>query len=189
MDGIRWISEEDHFEFGYWVIFARDMTATEILARMGVVDPGASMLTRIESNELADESDGVAVRAGRANGWAFLMVEGGPVRANGLGDLSRISAGTEAVEFWCTVNSDMMFTYAKSGTIMVRFEPGREYEREGADPDLLVPAMEDAGLIGNEVVGDPENQVLSMMESRFGLDLSQREVLEGKLLSAVIPGR
>lgn len=182
MDGIRWIADEDLFEFGYWVVFARDTSASDLLARVGggTAERDASLLTRVEANERADESDGVALRSGQANGWGFLMAEGGPVRVSSPEDLSRISSGTEVIEFWCTVNSDMMFTYAQSGTVVCRFEPGREHESEGAAPDLLIPALGDSGL-------DPEMRVLSMMESRFGIDLSQSDVLEGRLLSVTIP--
>lgn len=33
MDGVRWLEAEDHFELGYWVLFARGLDPEELLRR------------------------------------------------------------------------------------------------------------------------------------------------------------
>lgn len=146
MAGIRWLATADEVDLGYWVLFARGLTPADLLTRLGLdVDPG-QVLTREEADDLADETDDVVVRAGASAGWAYAFVEGGPAGPDALDAVRRLSTGAEAVDLWRTVNADRSLGYAEDGRIVCRFEPGREHERTGADPDRLAGAMREAGL-------------------------------------------
>ncbi|HKR52579.1 MAG TPA: DUF6461 domain-containing protein [Pseudonocardiaceae bacterium] len=195
MDGIRWLATAEEVNLGYWVLFARGLSPADLLTRLGLdVDPG-QVLTRVEAGDLADETDDVVVRAGASAGWAYAFVEGGPAGPDPLDGVRRLSVGTEAVDFWRTVNADSSLGYAKDGQIACRFEPGREHERTGADPDRLAGAMREAGLLMPDGrspyqhgvdVDRPYLRALALAESVFGLDLPRAEVLEGPLLAAHI---
>ncbi|MEU3554918.1 DUF6461 domain-containing protein [Streptomyces fragilis] len=196
MDGVRWLAGDDAVDLGYWVLFARGLTAAEALTRMGLDAASGALLTREEAQDVADESDTVVVRAGTSAGWAYAFVEGGPAGTDPLEAVRRLSAGTEAVDVWRTVNADQSLGHAVDGRLVCRFEPGREHERVGSDPGRPDGAMRRAGLLLPDgsaphvqgiTVDRTELRTLALAESEFGLDLPRREVLEGRLLSAALP--
>lgn len=45
------------------------------------------------------------------------------------------------MELWRTVNADIGCAFAENGRTVCRFEPGREHERSGTEPDRLLPAL------------------------------------------------
>ncbi|ANS68928.1 hypothetical protein SLINC_6704 [Streptomyces lincolnensis] len=193
MDGIRWLATADEVDLGYWVLFARGLSPADLLTRLGLESESGRMLTRLEAGDLADETDDVVVRAGASAGWAYAFVEGGPAGPAPSDGVRRLSMGTEAVDFWRTVNADSSLGYAEDGRIVCRFEPGREHERTGADPDRLAGAMREAGLLlpdgsaahqHGDGVDRPDLRALALAEAVFGLDLPRAEVLEGQLLAA-----
>ncbi|MGK3945041.1 DUF6461 domain-containing protein [Streptomyces caeruleatus] len=187
------MASSDEVDLGYWVLFARGLVPADLLTRFGLdVVPG-QLLSREEAGDLADETGDVVVRAGASAGWAYAFVEGGPAGPDSLDAIARLSAGTEAVDVWRTVNADRSLGYAQDGRCVCRFEPGRAHERTGADPDRLVGAMREAGLLLPDAgspgergvnVEQPELRALVLAESVFGLDLPRAEVLEGPLLAA-----
>ena len=192
MAGIRWLATAEEVSLGYWVLFARGLCPAGLLTRLGLdVSPGR-LLTREEAGDLADETDDVVVRAGTSAGWAYAFVEGGPAGSDSLDAIRRLSVGTEAVDFWRTVNADSALGYAEDGRIVCRFEPGREHERTGAGPERLAGPMREAGLLladGRSPyehgldVEQPERRALTAAESAFGLDLPRADVLDGPLLA------
>ncbi|WP_210585455.1 DUF6461 domain-containing protein [Streptomyces sp. GESEQ-35] len=193
LDGIRWLATAEEVNLGYWVLFVRGLPPADLLTRLGLdVDPD-QVLTREEAGDLADETDDVVVRAGASGRWAYAFVEGGPAGPDSLDRVRQLSTGTDAIDMWRTVNADMSLGYAEDGRLVCRFEPGREHERTGDDPDRLAGAMREAGLLlpdgrspyqhGVDVV-QPELRALGLAESVFGLDLPRAEVLEGPLLAA-----
>ncbi|NEB01907.1 hypothetical protein G3I78_22965 [Streptomyces sp. SID13726] len=193
LDGVQWLATARDVDLGYWVLFARGMSPADLLVRLGLdVDPD-QVLTREEANDLADDTGDVVVRAGASRGWAYAFVEGGPAGPDSLGAVRRLAAGTEAVDVWRTVNADCSFGYAQDGQIVCRFEPGREHECTGADPDRLGGAMREAGLLMSDgrshwghgvAAGRPELRALALAESAFGVDLPRAEVLEEPVLAA-----
>ncbi|MGW2643106.1 DUF6461 domain-containing protein [Streptomyces sp. NPDC001348] len=198
MDGVRWLAAEDHFPLGYWVLFARSLEPAELVRRLAPVTPVAAAVTREDVDEVEDAADGVVVRAGASAGWAFGIVEGGPIGRAPDQALGTLSAGTSAVELWRTVNADTGFALAEDGRTVCRFEPGSEHERSGAAPDRLLPALRGAGLVlpdgstpfeHGEDLPDALLRVLAMAESEFGLDLPQRTVLEDALTAGVLDTR
>ncbi|MEV8087486.1 DUF6461 domain-containing protein [Streptomyces nigra] len=193
MDGVQWLAASDEMELGYWVLFARGLSPADLLTRLGLdVDPNL-VLTREDANDLADETGDVVIRAGAGGGWAYALVEGGPAGQDSSDVVGRLSRGTEAVDVWRTVNAHRSLGYAQDGRLVCRFEPGRPHERTGTDPDRLVAAMREAGLLpadgtspgeGPADVDQPELRALALAESVFRLDLPRAEVLDGRLLSA-----
>lgn len=194
-DGVQWLERDGEFDLGYWVVFARGLEPAELVARTEAEPDPMTALTRIEASDLADETDDVVLRAGSAGGWAFGVVEGGPVGDAADTCVRALSVGTEAVGVWRTVNADTYFEYAEDGRTVCCFEPGREHERKGDDPGRLLPALREAGLVlpdgstpfeHGADVDEPMLRVLRLAESAFGLGLPRHDVLDGALLAARI---
>jgi len=193
LDGVQWLAASDDMELGYWVLFARELTPADLLTRLGLDVAPNLVLTREEANDLADETGDVVIRAGASGGWAYAFLEGGPVGQDSPDAVRRLSRGTEAVDIWRTVNAHRSLGCAQDGQLVCRFEPARPHERTGTDPDRLVGAMREAGLLpadgtspeeGPVDVDQPELRALALAESVFRLDLPRAEVLDGRLLSA-----
>ncbi|MEC3996735.1 DUF6461 domain-containing protein [Actinacidiphila sp. DG2A-62] len=197
MDGIQWLATEDHFDLGYWVLFAQGLEPAELVRRLAPVTPVAGPVTRVDVDDVEDSAagDAVVVRAGSSAGWAFGIVEGGPVgRAPDRG-AGALSAGARAVELWRTVNGDTGFAFAEDGRTVCRFEPGREHERAGSEPDRLLPALRAAGLVlpdgttpfeHGEDLPDALPRVLALAEAEFGLDLPRQAVLADALTAGLL---
>lgn len=193
VDGIRWLATAEEVSLGYWALFARGLAPAGLLTRLGLDVSSGQLLTREEAGDLADETDEVVLRAGASAGWAYAFVEGGPTGPDALDAVRRLSAGTAAVDFWRTVNAARALGYAEDGRIVCRFEPGREHERTGVDPERLASPMREAGLLLSDGrspyehgldVEQPELRALTLAESMFGLDLPRADVLDGPLLTA-----
>lgn len=195
MDGVRWLETGGDFEFGYWVLFAHGLEPAELVRRLSPVTLVDAAVAREGVDEVEDVYGGVVVRAGAAAGWAFGVVEGGPVGRPSGKAVAALSRGTMAVELWRTVNADTYFAFAEQGRTVCCFEPGLEHARAGSDPDRLLPALRDAGLVlpdgstpfeHGEDVPEPTMRVLTMVEVRFGLDLPRRTVLTDALTAGVL---
>ncbi|MER5894313.1 DUF6461 domain-containing protein [Streptomyces sp. NPDC001876] len=189
MDGIRWLSAESHFDLGYWVVFARGIGPEELLDRMGAEAGSVRRLDRFDAGDLMDELDTAVLRAGESCGWAFAVSEGGPGGTNSSQALSSASAGSEAVEFWRTVNQDKMFAYARNGEEVFRCEPGQVHPLPtgGFSPDSVSAAsLGLPGTAADTAIGS-ERDALTVAEEVFGLNLPKDEVLEGVLLTAPLP--
>jgi hypothetical protein len=90
------------------------------------------------------------------------------------------------------------FRYLADGEVQLHFELGFGYDPAGAQPDLLRPALEAAGVIPPEdsiddLLGpdeevspfDQKRQVLTVIGEHFGLSLP-RQVIESGRLPAVV---
>ncbi|MFC1412867.1 DUF6461 domain-containing protein [Streptacidiphilus sp. N1-12] len=194
-DGVQWLETEDQFDLGYWAVFARDLDPVELVRRLGPVTPVGGPVTRFEVDAVEAQFDGIAVRAGGSAGWAYGVVENGPVRRGPDAAVCSLSIGTVAVEWWCTVNRDMRFAFAEDGQVVCEFEPGAEHERSGADPDRLLPALQRAGLVLPDGrtpfehgidIDRPLLRVLALAESEFGVDLPRGAVLHSALTAGVL---
>jgi hypothetical protein len=195
VDGLRWLATEEDFDCGYWVVFARGLGPAELVRRLAPVTPVDEPVTRFDVDEVEGEGGGVVVRAGEGAGWAYGVVEGGPVGRESEAVLGALSAGTAAVELWRTVNGDTGFGFGEDGRMVCQFEPGWEHWRSGADPGRLLPALRRAGLVlpdgttpfehGTDVP-DAMLRVLAMAEAEFGLDLPRQAVLEEALTAGLL---
>lgn len=195
LDGVRWVDGGGEFDLGYWLVFARGLQPAELAEALGAADEELVELTRIEASDVEAETDDVVVRVGAAAGWAFAIVEGGPVGdASAL--LEEVSLRAEALGMWRTVNADMYFEFAQDGQRVCGFEPGLEHERTGTDPDRLLPALRD--VVGAVADGEPRSEAgdrgsesamlgaLGLAETAFGVELPRDEVLHGALLAGRI---
>lgn len=129
MDGVRWLEAEDHFELGYWVLFARGLDP-ELLRRLGAA-PEPAELTRVQASDLEEPSGGAVMRVGSSGGRAFGVAEYGSLSQEAV---AAVSAGTAAVELSRTVNHDTGFAYAEDGRTVCGFEPGMQRHRTGQSP-------------------------------------------------------
>ncbi|MFC1419091.1 DUF6461 domain-containing protein [Streptacidiphilus cavernicola] len=194
-DGVQWIETENQFDLGYWVMFARGLEPGELLRRLAPVTPVDEPVTRFDVDAVEERLGGIAVRVGSSGGWAFGVVENGPVRLGVDVTARLLSSGTVALEWWRTVNADTGFAFAEDGQTVCAFEPGLEHERSGTDPDRLLPALRRAGLVlpdgstpfehGLDLDG-PLLRVLALAEQEFGVDLPRQAVLEGGLTAGVL---
>ncbi|MGW3458640.1 DUF6461 domain-containing protein [Streptomyces olivaceoviridis] len=77
----------------------------------------------------------------RQRGLGIRDRRGCPVGGAPKQAVQALSAGTSALELWRTVNADIGCAFAENGRTVCRFEPGREHERSGTEPDRLLPAL------------------------------------------------
>ncbi|MFD8461497.1 DUF6461 domain-containing protein [Streptomyces antimycoticus] len=188
MDGIRWVSaDQPWFELGYWVFFIRDAGATEVAAHLRserTFEPG---LTRYDANDVADDTGQVVVRIGESGGWAYGVVEGGPIGA-AREILSSLSVGTSAVQLWRTVNWDLCMEVARNGSSICRFGPDSALWLANGDVHGFDAALRGAGWTEGADALATERALLVAAELTFALDLPRQDVLEGILQAALLDG-
>ncbi|KOT99369.1 hypothetical protein ADK70_03915 [Streptomyces rimosus subsp. pseudoverticillatus] len=199
-DGLQWVAERGAFEMGYWIVFARGLSAEELVSRLEGDFAAMTLMSWSDAVELemeAEDEDEQVVRVGSCQGWAFAVAEYGPLGERTDELVQAASAGTEAVSVSRTVNADTWFLHAKDGETLCEFEPGLEHERTGVSSNDLVEALKQVGLLlpdgtsprehGSDV-DDSERRVLQMAEQAFGVGLPRDQVEHGQLLGARLSG-
>jgi hypothetical protein len=163
----------DHFRADipiYMLTFARNLSPTELLTRMGV-DPDTLALR--DPMDLGDDfgdtlldEDEPVVTTGTDGAWTWAWEQGG---RHGLDEriLSRVSQGTEAVALYYNDKPMHLFKYAVDGDIIVDFHTLQPIEPTGLDPQRLDEFMRPLGLIPGPP--DPLYSVLALAENAFGL--------------------
>lgn len=125
---------------------------------------------------------------GRAGDWSFAVEYGDAVGSTTTG-LGAVSAkGVEAVSFLLTPwHPPSMFTYYRDGNHICSFGIGEEARRRGQNPDVLVPALTEVGVLPAQRdlrEADAERvRRLSVLtiEEHFRLRLPRTDVLHGQL--------
>ncbi|MGW7007883.1 DUF6461 domain-containing protein [Streptomyces sp. NPDC054933] len=191
--GVRWLAES---EWLYSITFARGLSPEELAARVGAAPANMIQpLTEREAVGLLVSPDICIARIGQEDDWSF-AAEYGEARGSRQDVLKEVSRdGVDAVNLDPQVDHPPpMFSYASDGEVLCSFGLGEEWSRWGAQPDLLNPAMEAAGVImpGGvylEVSGKRYAQrvaiSLGVVEKHFGLSLPH-DFLEDRSLSAVV---
>ncbi|MGW3111154.1 DUF6461 domain-containing protein [Streptomyces sp. NPDC001091] len=181
-DGIGWLLEPYLVDC---VTFASGIPPAALAARLG---SGPGEEARPGSAQDAQEALGsgarCVARVGEAAGWAFAVEYGDAVgaTAGGLAAVSR--GGVAAVNFLLTPWSPpSLFHHYLDGAYVTGFGVGEEARRFGAEPGLLVPALEALGVLPSGPQLDQHGLRLTMLaiQDHFGLRLPQRQVLDGKL--------
>lgn len=197
MDGIRWLVDQDPWQHA--VVFARGIDPEELGLRWGGV-PGsvASPITQAEAWDMVldlgtEDDDGV--RVGACAGWSFAIEYG--LGGGGGGRLSEFSVnGVEAVSLEPSPgHPPSTFAYARDGVEVCGFGIGEEVWRWGRVPDLLLPELMAAGVLGPdgqdarpeyEDHRDRDRRTPALIETRFGLFLPRDTVVSGRLPAFVI---
>ncbi|MFF9853063.1 DUF6461 domain-containing protein [Streptomyces litmocidini] len=154
----------------YTLTFAKDLSPTELLDRMGV-DPESLALRDLVDLEdefgdtLLDEDEPV-VTTGSDGRWTWAWEQGG-VHGLDEGVLSRVSRGTEAVVLHHNEKPMHWFKYAVGGGIVVGFHTLQPIEPTGLDPHRLETFMRPLGLVPGRSA--PMHGVLALAEDAFGL--------------------
>ncbi|NEB05019.1 hypothetical protein G3I78_39150 [Streptomyces sp. SID13726] len=144
------------------------------------------------------ESCYTVARFGELGGWSFAVESG--AGSNALLESDRISSGgVELVHFNPQPDHPpSLFSYAKDGH-SVCFFPflSERVENGGSQPDLLVPAMKEFGVLDGEgrrvPWGDGQSQsaaeamacTFAAIEAHFGLSLPRDAVVDGRLPTSV----
>ncbi|MCX4683448.1 DUF6461 domain-containing protein [Kitasatospora purpeofusca] len=124
------------------VTFARDLTARELLERMGAAPATLAERTREEFREdfgdILHEDDAYVVTAGRYGSWAWAWEHGSWLCVDGDGLLGAVSAGTAALALHANEKPMVEFRYAENGRLVTGLNTlrgiGPEH-RTGLDPD------------------------------------------------------
>jgi hypothetical protein len=186
-EGIGWLLEPYAVDC---VTFARGIEPAELVARLGARQGQRPRRVTVEEamDALAAPGvDGVA-RIGRAGDWCYAVEYGDAVGPTAAGLEAVSGDGAEAVSFRLTPgHPPSMFRYYEDGRHICSFGIGEEIRRWGSDPDLLVPALVEAGVLpvrrGRDSVRLCRSRLLSVLtlQEHFGLRLPRGEVVEGRL--------
>ncbi|MEU1406610.1 DUF6461 domain-containing protein [Streptomyces sp. NPDC005728] len=183
-----------------YITCARGLSLQQLAERMSDHEPveiGAA-LTGKEASAFVDLSQINCVgRLGHSGDWSFIVESGG---SEGWALDPAVSRdGAEVVIFDPRPDDPpSLFRYLADGQVQLHFELGADYHPSGAQPDLLRPALEAAGVVAPEgsiddLLGDDEElspleakrKTLQVIGEHFGLALSRQVLESGQLPSAV----
>jgi hypothetical protein len=192
-----WLSERDRPLAGC-LVFARDVLPERVITAYGMAPADARLLAEDQAAEavplpVLDDQARTAhpwLRAGQAGSWAFAFTDSG-VDLTGYhrGAATRLSAGTEAFLIEWNASPFEAMTCLADEVLVTGFEPGRAWDRAGADPDRFLDEMRLAGLPADGPPGpagpvraDPVPACLRLLELARGIRLTE-EMTRGPLLT------
>jgi hypothetical protein len=178
-----------------YITCARGLSPQQLAERMADYEPVevGPALTIQEASRMVDLTQIYCVgRIGRSGDWSFIVESGG---SEGWSLDPAVSRGAEVLIFDPRPDDPpSFFTYLAGGELQLHFELGFGYDPAGAQPDLLRPALEAAGVIPPEdgiddLLGENERlspleekrRVLQIVGEHFGLSLPQRVIENGQL--------
>jgi Family of unknown function (DUF6461) len=175
----------------FCVLFVRDIDEAELLSRFG--SRVRSVEGEVSRSEFAGSREPV-VAVGRARGWAFAL-ESRSREGISTPVLSAVSAGTTAVAMYRALDAFTEFAFAEDGALMTRLNSLALHQREGSDPDRLLPWLLRLGLTPEtafERTADPDAVVTdgeamtALVKDAFAVPLTPR-IFEGPFpLGAVL---
>lgn len=203
-DGLAWIADawqSAHLNAtDLYLTCARGLSPQQLAERMADHEPAevGPALTIQEASQRVDLTQIYCVgRIGQSGEWAFIVECGG---SEGWSLDPAVSRGGADVLIFDPRPDDppSFFRYLADGELQLHFELGSGYDPTGAQPDLLRPALEAAGVIPPEgsiddLLGDDEElsplehrrRALAVVGEHFGLSLP-RQVIESGQLPAVV---
>jgi hypothetical protein len=175
----------------YCITAVRDLSETEALSRLGIVEQGPYPLYTPREALQHHGFGAPAVRVCRGESWLFLLdvdPQGVTFQPPVLG---RLSTGTEAVSAWHLLDGTTRIAHAYDGSLLATFDAWLFEPAEGADPARLNRALEESGFFLEENEESDEWSVPEMalltIEREFGLVL-QPGLANGPLPTVSIPG-
>lgn len=172
----------------YTLTFAKGLSPTELLTRMGVDPETLALRDAVDLEDdfgdfLLDEEEPVAT-TGTDGAWTWAWERGG---SHGLdeGVLARVSHGTDAVVVHYNEKPMHWFKYAVEGDIVVDFHTLQPIEPTGSDPQRLEALMRPLGLLPGEPA--PVHSVLALAEDAFGLRVTPAGDDEARWSGSLLP--
>ncbi|MGP4089978.1 DUF6461 domain-containing protein [Streptomyces sp. KR55] len=182
-----------------YITCARGLAPEQLAERMADHEPVevGPALTIQEAHRMVDLTQIYCVgRIGQSGDWSFIVE---CVGSEGWALDPAASRGAEVLIFDPRPDDPpSFFRYLADGEVQLHFELGFGYDPAGAQPDLLRPALEAAGVIPPEgsiddLLGADEEllpveekrRVLKVVGEHFGLSLP-RQVIESGRLPAVV---
>ncbi|MEV1026812.1 DUF6461 domain-containing protein [Streptomyces sp. NPDC050264] len=202
-DSLEWIAESwcgANLDAGdLYVTCARGIGPEQLAARMADHSPVeiGPALTIQEAHRMVDLTQIYCVgRIGRSGEWSFIVE---CVGSEGWALDPAVSRGAEVLIFDPRPDDPpSFFSYHSDGEVQLHFELGFGYEPAGAQPDLLRPALEAAGVIpaedslddwlGNDEESpllEERRRALKVVGEHFTLSLPRQMIESGRLPAVV----
>ncbi|WP_328870964.1 DUF6461 domain-containing protein [Streptomyces sp. NBC_00287] len=202
-DNPAWIADAWHSAnlnaADLYITCARGLSPQQLAERMADHEPVevGPALTIQEASRMVDLTQIYCVgRIGQSGDWSFIVESGG---SEGWSLDPAVSHGAAVLIFDPRPDDPpSFFRYLADGELQLHFELGFGYDPAGAQPDLLRPALEAAGVIPPEdsidhLLGEDEElspveekrRELKVVGEHFGLSLP-RQVIESGQLPAVV---
>ncbi|MEV6956128.1 DUF6461 domain-containing protein [Streptomyces sp. NPDC051183] len=198
------------YETGYCVIFAKGISAKELLARAGKEDIHPIGINRMEAEaikalgeeidedivpelsieELHDAGilvdDGPLLRAGTLGDWSFVVESEGAFLA-GEGILARVSVGSVALAAQLSDSMAAWISYAENGEVLSSFDPLFPEQDYGTRPERLESLTGYREAIGGGDRSIAFESAFRKIQRELHCDIP-KEVDEQRLLTIRIPG-
>jgi hypothetical protein len=202
-DDLAWIADAWHgtspSATDLYITCARGLSPQQLAERMADHEPVEiePALTVQEAHRMVDLTQIYCVgRIGQSGDWSFVVE---CVGSEGWALDPATSRGAEILIFDPRPDDPpSFFTYLADGELQLHFELGFGYDPVGAQPDLLRPALEEAGVIPPEdsiddLLGEDEEvspleerrRVLKVVGEHFGLSLPREVIANGQLPAVV----
>ncbi|WP_328723066.1 DUF6461 domain-containing protein [Streptomyces sp. NBC_00247] len=202
-DGLAWIAAAwrgaNVSATELYITCARGLSPEALAERMADHElvQAAPAMTVAEASAMVDLAQIYCVgRLGRSGDWSFIVESGG---SEGWALDPAVSRGTEVLVFDPRPDDPpSVFRYLADGDVQLHFELGAGYDPAGAQPDLLRPALEAAGVIPPEdsmddllgadeelPTSEEKRRVLKVIGDHFGLSLPRHEIESGRLPGVV----
>ncbi|MFF1378699.1 DUF6461 domain-containing protein [Streptomyces sp. NPDC058308] len=182
-----------------YITCARGLSPQQLAERMAdhepvEIKPAATLQEASSMVDLAQVY--CAGRIGQAGDWAFIVESGG---SEGWALDPAVSRDAEVLIFDPRPDDPpSFFSYHADGEVQLHFELGAGYSPAGAQPDLLRPALEAAGVIApqdsiDDMLGPDEElstqeqqrRALTVIGAHFGLSLPQQTIESGRLPAVI----
>jgi hypothetical protein len=202
-DDLAWIADAWHgtspSATDLYITCAHGLSPQQLAERMADHEPVEiePALTVQEAHRMVDLTQIYCVgRIGQSGDWSFVVE---CVGSEGWALDPATSRGAEILIFDPRPDDPpSFFTYLADGELQLHFELGFGYDPVGAQPDLLRPALEEAGVIPPEdsiddLLGEDEEvspleerrRVLKVVGEHFGLSLPREVIANGQLPAVV----
>jgi hypothetical protein len=202
-DGLTWIADAwrsaDLNATDLYVTCARGLSPRQLAERMADHEPVevGPALTIQDASRMVDLTQIYCVgRIGQSGDWSYIVECGG---SEGWSLDPEVSRGAEVLILDPRPDDPpSFFRYLAHGELQLHCDIGSGYDPSGAQPDLLRPALESAGVIPSEddaydVFDEPEElpslearrRLLKVVGEHFALSLPQQLIVSGQLPTVV----